>query len=99
MIDKDILNIMGCIRCKSKLIDKENHLECPHCNIGFPVEDDVMQPDHNYVFSFPMEAIIKLLFGFLGFPVFVIFFGSPVQEKRMMMKRIEINFSMPFIIF
>ena len=51
MIDKDILNIMGCIRCKSKLIDKENHLECSQCNIGYPVEDDIPRMIEERIFS------------------------------------------------
>ena len=41
MIDKDILNFMACIKCKSKLIDKEDHLVCAQCNIGYPIEDDI----------------------------------------------------------
>ena len=41
MIDKDILNLMACIRCKSKLIDKEDHLVCVQCNIGYPIDDDI----------------------------------------------------------
>jgi uncharacterized protein YbaR (Trm112 family) len=51
MIDKDILNIMGCIRCKSKLIDKESYLECPLCNIGYPVEDDIPRMIEERIFS------------------------------------------------
>tara|TARA_X000000368_G_scaffold417969_1_gene415983 strand:+ start:5654 stop:5818 length:165 start_codon:yes stop_codon:yes gene_type:complete len=51
MIDKDILNIMGCIRCKSKLIDKESHLECSLCNIGYPVEDDIPRMIEERIFS------------------------------------------------
>ena len=51
MIDKDILNIMGCIRCKAKLIDKEDHLECSHCNIGYPVEDDIPRMIEERIFS------------------------------------------------
>ena len=51
MIDKDILNIMGCIRCKSKLIAKEDHLECDQCNIGYPVEDDIPRMVEDRIFS------------------------------------------------
>jgi uncharacterized protein YbaR (Trm112 family) len=51
MIDKDILNIMGCIRCKSKLIDMEDYLECDQCNIGYPIEDDIPRMLEDRIFS------------------------------------------------
>ncbi|MDB3947949.1 Trm112 family protein [Gammaproteobacteria bacterium] len=51
MIDKDILKIMGCIRCKSNLIDKEDYLECLECNIGFPIEDDIPRMLEDRIFS------------------------------------------------
>ena len=41
---------------RSVRADKKDPLAKMMVDIGFPVEDDVMQPDHNYVFSFPMEA-------------------------------------------
>ena len=36
--------------------DKKDPLAQAMVEAGFPVEDDVMQPEHNYVFSFPMKA-------------------------------------------
>lgn len=36
--------------------DKKDPLAKMMVEEGFPVEDDVVQPDHNYVFSFPMQA-------------------------------------------
>jgi len=36
--------------------DKKDPLAKMMVEAGFPVEDDVVQPDHNYIFSFPMEA-------------------------------------------
>ena len=51
MIDEHILNIMGCIRCKSKLIDKKSHLEGSKCNIGYPVEDDIPRMIEERIFS------------------------------------------------
>ena len=51
MIDKDILDLMGCIRCKSKLIDKEKYLECPKCNIGYPIEEDIPRMLEERIFT------------------------------------------------
>ena len=51
MIDKDILNIMGCIKCKSKLIDMGENLECDKCNIGYPIEDDIPRMLEDRIFS------------------------------------------------
>ena len=51
MIDKDILNIMGCIRCKSKLIDMEDHHESDKCNIGYTIEDDNPRMLEDRIFS------------------------------------------------
>ena len=51
MIDKAILDIMGCIRCKSKLIDKEDYLECDKCNIGYPIEDGIPRMLEDRIFS------------------------------------------------
>lgn len=36
--------------------DKKDPLAQMMVAMGFPVEDDVMQPEHNYVFSFPIKA-------------------------------------------
>jgi ribonucleoside-diphosphate reductase alpha chain len=42
--------------------DKKDPLAKMMVDTGFPVEDDVVQPDHNYVFSFPMKAPDKAIF-------------------------------------
>jgi ribonucleoside-diphosphate reductase alpha chain len=36
--------------------DKKDPLAKMMIDAGFPVEDDVMKPDHTYVFSFPMKT-------------------------------------------
>lgn len=36
--------------------DKKDPLAKAMVDAGFPVEDDVMKPEHTYVFSFPMKA-------------------------------------------
>jgi ribonucleoside-triphosphate reductase (thioredoxin) len=36
--------------------DKKDPLAKMMVDMGFPVEDDVTKPDHNYVFSFPIKA-------------------------------------------
>lgn len=36
--------------------DKKDPLAKMMVDLGFPVEDDVTKPEHNYVFSFPMQA-------------------------------------------
>ena len=51
MIDKDVLDLMRCIRCKSKLIDKEKYLECSQCNIGYPIEEDIPRMREERIFS------------------------------------------------
>ena len=51
MIDKNTLDLMGCIRCKSKLIDKEKYLECSMCNIGYPIEEDIPRMLEERIFS------------------------------------------------
>ena len=51
MIDKNTLDLMGCIRCKSKLIDKEKYLECSKCNIGFPIEADIPRMLEERIFT------------------------------------------------
>ena len=42
--------------------DKKDPLAQMMVETGFPVEDDVVQPDHNYVFSFPMKAPDEAIF-------------------------------------
>tara|TARA_B100000287_G_C20531122_1_gene740896 strand:- start:298 stop:462 length:165 start_codon:yes stop_codon:yes gene_type:complete len=51
MIDKDILNLMACIRCKSNLIDKDEYLACLDCKIGYPIEDDIPRMLEESIFS------------------------------------------------
>jgi len=41
MIDKEILDVMACLRCKSSLTDEADHLKCVQCNIGYPIKDDI----------------------------------------------------------
>ena len=36
--------------------DKKDPLAIMMRDVGFPVEDDVMKPEHTYVFSFPMKS-------------------------------------------
>ena len=47
---------------RSVRADKKDPLAKMMVDMGFPVEDDVMQPDHNYVFSFPMQAPENAIF-------------------------------------
>ena len=42
--------------------DKKDPLAKMMVDAGFPVEDDVTQPDHNHVFSFPTEAPKEAVF-------------------------------------
>ena len=42
--------------------DKKDPLALMMVEKGFPVEDDVMQPDHNYVFSFPVKCPKNAIF-------------------------------------
>ena len=51
MIDKDVLDLMRCIRCKSKLIDKEKYLECSQCNIGYPIEEEIPRMLEERIFT------------------------------------------------
>ncbi|MEK9649825.1 MAG: Trm112 family protein [Gammaproteobacteria bacterium] len=42
MLDKDILDLLVCIRCKNSLSQSlENKLDCLNCNISFPIIDDI----------------------------------------------------------
>lgn len=41
MIDKEILKLMACIRCKSDLTDEQDYLKCSKCNIGYPIKEDI----------------------------------------------------------
>ena len=51
MIDKDVLELMGCIRCKSKLIDKEKYLEGSKCKIGYPIDEDIPRMLEDRIFT------------------------------------------------
>ena len=42
----DMMNI-----CKSKLIDREDHLECSKCNIGYPIEEDIPRMLEERIFT------------------------------------------------
>ena len=42
--------------------DKKDPLAKAMVEAGFPVEDDVMKPEHTYVFSFPMKANPEAVF-------------------------------------
>ena len=42
--------------------DKKDPLARLMVDMGFPVEDDVMNPEHNYVFSFPIKSPENALF-------------------------------------
>ena len=42
--------------------DKKDPLAQAMVEAGFPVEDDVMKPEHTYVFSFPMKADSESVF-------------------------------------
>ena len=51
MIDREILRLMACIRCKSGLIDEGEHLKCPQCNIGYPIKEDIPHMLEESIFS------------------------------------------------
>ena len=51
MIDKEILNLMACIRCKANLTDQEDFLACDKCNIGYPIKDDIPRMLEESIFS------------------------------------------------
>ena len=42
--------------------DKKDPLAKMMVDVGFPVEDDIMQPTHNWVFSFPVKAPSNAIF-------------------------------------
>ena len=42
MLDKEILAILVCIRCKNSLTQcTDDRLDCKKCNISFPIIDDI----------------------------------------------------------
>tara|TARA_B100001029_G_C15050255_1_gene450188 strand:+ start:167 stop:331 length:165 start_codon:yes stop_codon:yes gene_type:complete len=51
VIDKDILNILACIKCKSELTQRDDCLVCVHCNIGYPIEDEIPRMLEESIFS------------------------------------------------
>ena len=51
MIDKEILNLMACLKCKSELIDEGDYLKCSKCNIGYPIVDDIPHMLEESIFS------------------------------------------------
>jgi len=51
MIDKEILSLMACIRCKSDLTEEEAYLKCSQCNIGYPIKEDIPHMLEESIFS------------------------------------------------
>lgn len=42
MLDKDILEILVCIKCKKSLSQShDDALDCINCNISYPIRDDI----------------------------------------------------------
>jgi uncharacterized protein YbaR (Trm112 family) len=42
MLDKEILDILVCIRCKNSLTQSnDDRLDCDQCKISFPIIDDI----------------------------------------------------------
>ena len=43
MINKDLLDILACPKCKEKLVLDENqtYLICEKCRVRYPIEDDI----------------------------------------------------------
>lgn len=42
-LDKELLEILACPKCKGELTYKENEqvLECPACRLRYPIKDDI----------------------------------------------------------
>ena len=51
MIDKEILKLMACIRCKSDLTEENDYLKCSQCNIGYPIKEDIPHMLEESIFS------------------------------------------------
>jgi uncharacterized protein YbaR (Trm112 family) len=51
MIDKAILDVMACLRCKSSLTDEGEHLKCSECSIGYPIKEDIPHMLEESIFS------------------------------------------------
>jgi uncharacterized protein YbaR (Trm112 family) len=43
MLDKELLEILACPKCKGDLdyILEKNQLVCPHCRLIYPVKEDI----------------------------------------------------------
>ncbi|MBN1637135.1 MAG: Trm112 family protein [Deltaproteobacteria bacterium] len=42
-IDKELLEVLACPKCKGKLIleEEQNGLICNNCKLKYPIEDDI----------------------------------------------------------
>jgi len=42
-IDKELLDVLACPKCKGKLIleEEQNGLICNNCKLKYPIEDDI----------------------------------------------------------
>jgi uncharacterized protein YbaR (Trm112 family) len=42
-LDKELLEILACPKCKGDLVYKEEEqvLECPACRLRYPIKDDI----------------------------------------------------------
>ena len=50
-MDKEILDVMACLKCKSALTDEGEFLKCSTCNIGYPIKDDITHMLEESIFS------------------------------------------------
>ncbi|MDA7796777.1 Trm112 family protein [Gammaproteobacteria bacterium] len=50
-MDKEILDVMACLKCKSALTDEGEFLKCSTCNIGYPIKDDIPHMLEESIFS------------------------------------------------
>jgi hypothetical protein len=58
MIDKELLRIMVCPRCKGDIHEKEMFLVCKKCGLAYPVLDGKV-PDMLINDSWPLEKAEK----------------------------------------
>ena len=56
-INKELLDILACPKCKSDVKQKGNFIICEHCKLAFPVLDDV--PDMLLEDAWPLEKAKK----------------------------------------
>ena len=40
-MDKKVLKILACPKCKGDLTLKDNKLICQNCQVAYPIEDDI----------------------------------------------------------